>query len=218
MSASRHRIFGFAPVAFLLCLALSSVLSAQQPSPAVEKPPAETPAAVDPQAPAEPEVNPEEIEIQEAAVAKPVSAEPVQLFGWRENIHINDLKEPFIAKLDTGARTSSIHAEKKEMFERDGKKWMRFILTDPTNDNSVKVRVEAPLVRIVHIKEPGGVSIPREVVVLNLKIGERKLKGEFTLNDRSNMLAPVLVGRSMLKELGWVDPGRTHLAEKKIFR
>ncbi len=157
-------------------------------------------------------------EIAEAAVAKPVSADPVQLFGWRENIHVNEIKDSFIAKLDTGARTSSIHAEQKEMFERDGKKWMRFVLTDPTVEKSVRVRVEAPLVRIVYIKEPGGISTPREVVILSIKIGGRKVRGEFTLNNRNNMLAPVLIGRSMLKELGWVDPARTHLAEKKIYR
>jgi hypothetical protein len=44
------------------------------------------------------------------------------------------------------------------------------------------------------------------------------MSGEFTLNNRSNMLAPVLVGRTVIKDLGWVDPGRTHLADQKILR
>ncbi|RYD45985.1 MAG: ATP-dependent zinc protease, partial [Verrucomicrobiaceae bacterium] len=46
----------------------------------------------------------------------------------------------------------------------------------------------------------------------------RKLRGDFTLNNRSNMLAPVLIGRNMIKLLGWVDPGRTNLADQKILR
>jgi hypothetical protein len=56
------------------------------------------------------------------------------------------------------------------------------------------------------------------VVRLSFQIGERKLRGEFTLNNRTNMLAPVLIGRSTLKDLGWVDSSRTHLADQMILR
>lgn len=153
-----------------------------------------------------------------AAVAKPVSAEPIQIYGWREDLLIKGITGKLVAKLDTGALTSSIHAEEKELFERDGKKWVRFIVTDPSLKKPTRSRIEAPLVRIAKIKEPGGESIAREVVRLSFTIGDRKMSGEFTLNNRSNMLAPVLVGRTVIKNLGWVDPGRTHLADQKILR
>jgi hypothetical protein len=153
-----------------------------------------------------------------AAVAKPVSAEPIQIYGWREDLLIKGITGKLVAKLDTGALTSSIHAEEKELFERDGKKWVRFIVTDPSLKKPTRSRIEAPLVRIAKIKEPGGESIAREVVRLSFTIGDRKMSGEFTLNNRSNMLAPVLVGRTVIKDLGWVDPGRTHLADQKILR
>lgn len=151
-------------------------------------------------------------------VARPVSSDPVQVYGWREWVLIGDLKLKMPAKLDTGALTSSIHAEEKELFERDGKKWVRFIVTDPGEKNSPRNRIEAPLVRIAHIKEPGGKSVAREVVRLNFTIGERKLRADFTLNNRSNMLSPVLIGRTTIKEIGWVDPGRAYLADQKIMR
>ena len=109
-------------------------------------------------------------------------------------------------------------AERKELFERDGKKWVRFIVTDPGEKNSPRNRIEAPLVRIALIKEPGGKSEAREVVRLNFTIGERKLRADFTLNNRSNMLSPVLIGRSTIKEIGWVDPSRAYLADQKIMR
>lgn len=160
----------------------------------------------------------ENAEAAAAAVAKPVSSELVQVYGWRESILINGVKEKLKAKLDTGAYTSSIHAEDKELFERDGKKWVRFIVTDPTLKKPVRTRIEAPLVRIAKIKEPGAESEAREVVRLSFQIGERKMRGEFTLNNRSNMLAPVLIGRTLIKELGMVDAGRIDLAEEKIFR
>ena len=160
----------------------------------------------------------EEADAGEAAVAKPVSADPVQVYGWREMVVIDDMEKAMVAKLDTGALTSSIHAEEKALFERDGKKWVRFIVTDPRKKDSPRIRLEAPLTRIARIKEPGGKSETRHVVKLNFKIGERKLRGDFTLNNRENMLAPVLIGRTMLKELGWVDSNRTHLADEKIMR
>lgn len=177
------------------------------------KPEGEMPAAEDDEAAAE---------RKEAdagtAVARPVSSDPVQVYGWREMVKIGDLELKLAAKLDTGALTSSIHAEEKELFERDGKKWVRFIVTDPGEKNSPRNRIEAPLVRIALIKEPGGKSEAREVVRLNFTIGERKLRADFTLNNRSNMLSPVLIGRTTIKEIGWVDPSRAYLADQKIMR
>lgn len=192
--------------------------------------PAAAPAKTDPAKPAadpappaaiddtEDEAAAENADAEKAAVAKPVGADPVRIYGWREDVLITGVQEKLKAKLDTGALTSSIHAEEKELFERDGKKWVRFIVTDPGLKKPVRTRIEAPLVRIAHIKEPGGETTSREVVRLSFLIGDRKMRGEFTLNNRSNMLAPILIGRNTIKDLGWVDPTRVHLAEQKIVR
>ncbi|MFD2256235.1 ATP-dependent zinc protease [Luteolibacter algae] len=160
----------------------------------------------------------EEAETAVAAVARPVSPDPIQVYGWKEKILIDGLESDMTAKLDTGAYTSSIHAEETELFERDGKKWVRFIVTEPRKKGSPRVRMEAPLVRIARIKEPGGESETREVVRLAFKIGGRKLRGDFTLNNRANMLSAVLIGRTTIKELGWIDPSRVYLADDKIMR
>jgi hypothetical protein len=191
--------------------------------PAAEKKDAPAPKADEPMPPeVEAEDDEAAAERKEAdagtAVARPVSSDPVQVYGWREWVLVGNLQMKLAAKLDTGALTSSIHAEEKELFERDGKKWVRFIVTDPGEKNSPRTRIEAPLVRIAHIKDPGGKSEAREVVRLNFTIGERKLRADFTLNNRSNMLSPVLIGRTTIKELGWVDPSRAYLADQKILR
>ena len=157
-------------------------------------------------------------EAQGVAMARPVLADPVQVYGWMERIVIDGMAKSVVAKLDTGAFTSSIHAEEKELFERDGKKWVRFIVTEPRKKDSPRVRLEAPLVRIARIKNPGAESEVREVVRLAFKVGERKLRGEFTLNDRENMLSAVLIGRTTIKELGWIDPSRTFLSDDKVMR
>lgn len=160
----------------------------------------------------------EEREAVQAAVARPVPADPIQVFGWREMITIGEIDEAFHAKLDTGALTSSIHAEDIELFERDGDKWVRFIATNPRDEDSSRSVVEAPFIRYARIKEVGGGYSRREVVRLGLKIGDRSLRGEFTLANRSNMLVPVLIGRTMLRDLGWVDSSRTYIADQNIFR
>jgi hypothetical protein len=56
------------------------------------------------------------------------------------------------------------------------------------------------------------------VVLLSFRLGDRKFRGEFTLNNRGNMLSPVLIGRSIIRDLGWVDVSRTHLADQNILR
>jgi hypothetical protein len=193
------------------------------PEPEAATPPAPTGKAGEPMPPPAVEEDEAAAERKEAdagtAVARPVSSDPVQVYGWREWVQIGQTKMKLAAKLDTGALTSSIHAEEKELFERDGKKWVRFIVTDPGEKDSPRTRIEAPLVRIAHIKgEAGGKSEAREVVRLNFTLGERKLRADFTLNNRSNMLSPVLIGRTTIKELGWVDPSRAYLADQKIMR
>lgn len=203
------------------------VASKEDPKAAVKELPKVAPKEVETTAPATPPIEPavdedalshEQKEIAAAAIAKPVSAEPVQVFGWRENVVIQGVPGQLTAKLDTGALTSSLHAENKELFERDGKKWVRFVVTDPTIKGGPKTRIEAPLVRVALIKEPGGESVAREVVKLGFKIGDRTVKAEFTLNNRSNMLAPVLIGRSLIRDLGMVDVRRAYIADQKIFR
>lgn len=153
-----------------------------------------------------------------AKVARPVTSDPVQVYGWREKVRVGDMADLMVAKLDTGATISSLHAENQQLFERDGKKWVKFVLTDPNLKGAKRYEMEAPLTRIVAIKEAGGESTRRNVVRLSFQIGERNIKAEFTLNDRHNMSCPVLIGRTTIQHMGWIDPSRTYLADDKIFR
>lgn len=225
-------LLAFSP-AFSTAQSENAAAEPKKEAPAVAKPKAqadskpEAPAAPKPKTPADAKPEAAEVDSDDeaamedadaVAVAIPVSPDPVRIYGWREDVMIDGMEEALLAKLDTGALTSSIHAVETELFERDGKKWVRFIVTDTRKKNPVRTRLEAPLVRTARIKEPNSESVAREVVRLSFQIGDRKVRGEFTLNNRNNMLAPVLLGRSVLKDLGWVDSTRTHLADQKILR
>lgn len=197
--------------------------------PKAETPKKETPAADTKEKPAAPsrDKHPSEEEKEagksddkEPGVAKAmaVPSDPKQVYGWREDVIVGNLKTKLKAKLDTGARTCSLHAIEQKIFERDGEKWVSFVTSETRNHKAKIYRLEAPLVRTTMVKEPAKAPVRRNVVRLSFKIGDRKIRADFTLNDRGNMICPVLIGRSALSVLGWVDPSRRNLANEKILR
>ena len=140
-----------------------------------------------------------------------------QVFGWREWILFEGKKVALRAKLDTGARTSCIHAEDIEAFERDGERWVGFTVFDPNRDaeQNHSVRYECPVVRMARIRNADGQLSERYVVELDFWMGGVRRTGEFSLNTRHDMLNPVLLGRKMIREMGLVDSGRTNLMGRR---
>jgi hypothetical protein len=132
------------------------------------------------------------------------------IMGWLESIFLRPWNIRLTAKLDTGANTSSLHAEKIEEFNRDGKEWVRFVVTDRDKVHE-PIQVERPLVRTAMIKERRKSSSERLVVEMTLCKSGKEYQTEFTLEDRSNFNYPVLLGRSFLKEIALVDAGSTFL-------
>ena len=151
-------------------------------------------------------------EVREA-VMKPKPDTP-RILGWKEWVWVINPKMLLRAKLDTGARTCSIHAINIETLEIDGKKWVKFTICDPENENGVRHRHKAPVLRIAKVKNDSGGLDTRYVVPLVFQIGDQKMEAEFTLNDRSHMICEVLIGRNALKQMGAVDASRTDLLGK----
>lgn len=148
------------------------------------------------------------------------AAEPTekQVLGWKEWIKIGTKADVMRAKLDSGARTSSLHAENIEEFERDGREWVRFSMKDPGEDDAKSILVKAPVQRVARVKNTDGTIERRFVVELGFTVGERQFREEFNLNNRTGMTCPVLIGRNALRHLGYVDCSRVDLATKKIFK
>ena len=134
--------------------------------------------------------------------------------GWIEKISLVDPSVTLKAKLDTGAKTSSIHATNVEEFRRDGKRWMRFdlVLTD-VDDKPHTVRMDRPKARRVAIKHTDGEHDRRAVVELDICFDGRRHTAEFTLADRSDYIYSVLLGRQFLAGIAVVDPGATFLTQ-----
>ena len=130
--------------------------------------------------------------------------------GWLETVILEPWQIKLRAKLDTGARTSSLHAIDIERFEQDGLPWVRF-QTHAKTDNSVIKRFELPVKRDVKIKSHHNGAMIRPVVELQFCLNGQHYKGQFSLTDRGDFNYPVLLGRRILKQGIMVDASATFL-------
>jgi len=131
------------------------------------------------------------------------------IIGEVEWVSVNAKRNRFKARIDTGAATSSIHAEDIQLFERDGRTWASFNI-HPFK-KSKPVRVKAPITRKSKIKQHDRASDERYVVELTLTMGDIKMKTEVNLNDRSEFRYPLLVGRSFLEGNVLVDTSQRYM-------
>ena len=115
------------------------------------------------------------------------------------------------AKVDTGARSSSLHAFDIELFERDDAPWVRFTVHPEQRSTTPSIRVEAPLIDSRAVKSSSGVSEVRPVIQTTLMLGSVEQEVELTLTRRDDMGFRMLIGRHALKGLFTVEPGRSFL-------
>ena len=141
--------------------------------------------------------------------------------GWREWVSLPDLGVEWIkAKLDTGARTSALHAFDLEELERDGARWVRFSIHPWQRSAADSVTAELPVHDVRHVRSSSGHVQERYVVLLTIRIGLRRVHTEVTLTRRDEMGFRLLVGREALRQGFVVDPGRSYLGgrPKKVVR
>jgi hypothetical protein len=126
--------------------------------------------------------------------------------GEIEHVTIKSKNLRLKARIDTGATTSSLNAQELQPFERDGKKWIKFSVTDPVSEKFYDF--ERPVVRIAEIKRHGAAAQERPVVKLKIMLGDVEMEREFSLTDRSRYTFPVLIGRNVLSGKFLVDVNR----------
>lgn len=143
-----------------------------------------------------------------------VFADSPQVFGWVEEGLIFPEKVAVKFKLDTGALTSSMHAEDIDRFEKDGDDWVRFTLEmeDIDTEKKIEKRLEREVVRDIKVRGAGGAE-KRPVVLMRVCLGNKIHEEQFSLNDRDKMNYPVLIGRRTLEDIGLVDSSKTFTVE-----
>lgn len=146
------------------------------------------------------------------AKRKPRIARALPALGWREWVALPDLGIPLIkAKIDTGARTSAIHACK---IERPSPKLVRFAVR-PMQKSAEEVWCEAEFLEERWVSDSGGHRELRPVILTPLVLGSHRWKIEVTLTARDNMLFRMLLGRTALEDRYTIDPGASFLMGKR---
>lgn len=135
--------------------------------------------------------------------------------GWREwlalpELGINKIK----AKVDTGARTSAIHAFRMETFKKNHKENVRFWIHPIQNDNDTELVCEAPVIDERWVTDSGGHRERRIVIESLLAIPGREWRIELTLTDRDMMRFRMLLGRTAMRNHVVVNPGKSYLLNK----
>ena len=133
--------------------------------------------------------------------------------GWRELVSLPELGLVNIpAKIDTGARTSSLHADVIDDFLRDGERFVRFSV----DWGGVRHHCEAVHVDVRGITSSNGEQQTRFVIKTPLTLGNLKFRAEISLADRSQMQFPMLIGRTALRRRMVVDSGHSWLQSPAI--
>lgn len=134
------------------------------------------------------------------------------ILGESEWVYVEEANGAFQSRVDTGAATSSISATDITVFEREGKRWVKFKMP---LDNGKNLDIEAPFVRYVRIKQASAESSDRRPVVrLTMQLGSLTEKAEFSLKDRSEMDFSLLLGREFIKDVAVVDVAREFVQPK----
>lgn len=137
---------------------------------------------------------------------------PTELVGWREWVGLPDWGVEWVkAKIDTGARTSALHAFGITQFTRDGTDWVRFAVHPWQRSADDEVWVEAEQTDERAVTSSSGVSTVRPVVRTPVRIGDGVRSIELTLTRRDEMGFRMLLGRQAVRGAFLVDPARSYI-------
>lgn len=134
------------------------------------------------------------------------------LAGWREWVSLPDIGVPWVkAKLDTGARSSALHAFDLHHFVRSGEEWVRYSVHPWQRSSDDATTVESRVHDLRHVRSSSGHGEDRYVVLMDIGLVGRTVTAELTLSRRDEMGFRMLIGREVLRRGFVVDSGRSYL-------
>jgi hypothetical protein len=139
------------------------------------------------------------------------------IVGWREWIRLPDLDLPPVkAKVDTGARTSCLHAFSIRPFTENGQQRVEFQIHPKQFNTELVVTCTADVLDRRTVTDSGGHKEDRWVIQTPLSIGEHQWPIEITLSARDDMRFRMLLGRNAIKRFALVDSSRSYVIGKRL--
>ncbi|MDC7236078.1 MAG: RimK/LysX family protein [Spirochaetales bacterium] len=135
--------------------------------------------------------------------------------GWREWISFPDWGIEYTkVKVDTGARSSSLHVGDLEYFQEKDEEWVSFFVYPWQESTKDKVRIKAKVLDYKQVKSSSGCKDRRPVISADLVVAGRRISTELTLSNRSEMGFRMLLGRASIRKGFIIYPGRSYLGGK----
>lgn len=138
------------------------------------------------------------------------------VIGWREWVALPDLGiEAVKAKIDTGARTSSLHAFNVQLLQKRTGTVVRFSVHPYQRNFKTTVTTEAKVLEFRTITSSTGHQSQRPVILTNVTVLGKTWPIEITLANRDSMGFRMLLGRQAIRNHMLVDPGKSYLGGKR---
>lgn len=135
--------------------------------------------------------------------------------GWREWVALPEVSIKAIkAKIDTGARTSSLHTAEYEIFQKDDQDWVRFTVHPVKKQREIEAHAEAPVSDYRIVRDSGGHEEKRPFIKTIIEVPGHRWEIEISLANRENMKFRMLIGRTALNHGLLVDPSQSYLTKK----
>ena len=151
-------------------------------------------------------------------MSSPTSSEPDSsrvVVGWREWVALPQAGVDWVkAKIDTGARSSSIHAFDLESFEKDGQEWVRFSIHPWQKSDEDHVELSLPVLDRREVRSSNGQTEQRYAVALDVTLAGRTITTVMTLSNRDEMGFRMLIGREALERGFLVDSAISYAGGK----
>jgi hypothetical protein len=134
------------------------------------------------------------------------------IIGWREKLALPSLAiEEIKAKIDTGARSSALHAFDLHKFFRYGQEMIKFKVHPRQRDTHTTIEAEAKILEYREVRNSGGHAQLRPVIETMVKLGEYQWPIELTLTNRDVMGFRMLLGRQAVRKRFLIDAGKSFL-------